>query len=218
VTKEEYLAELRRHLKVGPLTKRRIVRELESHIDDATGQGEAEQRAIADLGPPAVVAASFQRPRARVGWTALAAVALMAVTALLVVKAAGGTQRGARAAASPSPDWCGEGWDCTLIYDSVTVRPETPCLQRYLSFPEHLSRSMIQRAKAIRIEGETLTFDYGRVELVVPCNGYESFTPQRVQSYLVHNPIHGTTRIETIIHRGPYTVEPGEEIASASVS
>ena len=35
MTIEEYLAELRRRLKVGPLAKRRILREVETHLREA---------------------------------------------------------------------------------------------------------------------------------------------------------------------------------------
>ena len=59
MTIEEYLAELRRHLKVGPLAKRRILREIEAHLSDAAARDGDISRAIARFGSPEALALRF---------------------------------------------------------------------------------------------------------------------------------------------------------------
>ncbi len=68
MTIEKYLAELRQQLRVGPLAKRRIVREIEAHLLDAAHR-EGEEQAIASFGALQAVAARFTRP-ARLRWLA----------------------------------------------------------------------------------------------------------------------------------------------------
>lgn len=94
MTIDEYLAELRRHLKVGPLARRRILREIETHLVEATAQEltaghpaeQAERRAIERVGSPVDLAAPF--PRAR--WVpVLASVAVAAATAAILFGAGG---------------------------------------------------------------------------------------------------------------------------------
>jgi hypothetical protein len=63
MTIEEYLAELRRHLRVGPLARRRILQEVESHLFDAAAREGDEQMAVSSFGPPDQVAARFSHPR-----------------------------------------------------------------------------------------------------------------------------------------------------------
>jgi len=99
--------------------------------------------------------------------------------------------------------------NCTLVYDSDTIGPKEPCVQRYLAFPEHLPLSMIRHARAVTTRDEMLILHYGRVSLSIPCNGYDAFQPQHVRSYLVED--RGTVTIETLIRRGPYVVESGNK-------
>src|SRR2546423_287808 len=55
---DEYLAELRGHLRVGPITKRRILREIAAHLTDAARE-HGEEQAIERFGPPEVIASRF---------------------------------------------------------------------------------------------------------------------------------------------------------------
>jgi hypothetical protein len=94
---EEYLAELSRHLRVGPLAKRRILREVEAHLQDTvrheTAEGassqEAERRALARLGPPQELALRFaangRGPRLRLGAIGVAAAGACIAAVLAVV-------------------------------------------------------------------------------------------------------------------------------------
>ena len=63
MTIEEYLAELRRHLKVGPLAKRRILREVETHLREAAEREGDEWAAVAAFGSAEATAARFARRR-----------------------------------------------------------------------------------------------------------------------------------------------------------
>jgi hypothetical protein len=71
VSAEEYLAALRRTLRVGPFAKRRILREIDAHLVDAIRREEvggatrtvAERRAIACFGDPRILAARFSEGR-----------------------------------------------------------------------------------------------------------------------------------------------------------
>jgi hypothetical protein len=63
VTIAEYLVELRRHLRVGPLARRRILREVEAHLVDSAGREGSEESAVASFGPPEVVAARLSSLR-----------------------------------------------------------------------------------------------------------------------------------------------------------
>jgi hypothetical protein len=84
VTIEGYLAELRQCLRLGPLAKRRILREVDEHLRQAARRDEGEERAIASFGSPAEVAARFARPRRYVPRAAGASlVAVLAVTAIV---------------------------------------------------------------------------------------------------------------------------------------
>ena len=62
---DAYLAELSRHLRVGPLRRRRILAEVEAHLTDAGG----DEEAVARFGAPEEVAGRFNelapRPRPR---------------------------------------------------------------------------------------------------------------------------------------------------------
>jgi hypothetical protein len=62
VTIEEYLDELRQHLRVGPLARRRIVREIEGHLIEAAAD-RGEDAAIAELGSPRLLARRFSDDR-----------------------------------------------------------------------------------------------------------------------------------------------------------
>jgi hypothetical protein len=86
MTIEEYLAELRRHLRAGPLTRHRILREVEAHLADAAKREEengfareqAEGRAVRRFGLPDAVAARFSPgPSRRQAALVLAGAALM---------------------------------------------------------------------------------------------------------------------------------------------
>jgi hypothetical protein len=91
VTVEEYLAELRHHLRVGPLTKRRILREVREHLEDATqaDREAAEGRAIERLGAPVDLAARFGDRRRRIGFAVAFAVVIAAVGGTAVGLAVG---------------------------------------------------------------------------------------------------------------------------------
>ncbi len=85
---EDYLRELRRHLRVGPLAKRRILREIEAHLVDAA-EREGEEPAIAAFGSPREVAMRFagrsRRPALLVGAVAsgLAGASALAIVLML---------------------------------------------------------------------------------------------------------------------------------------
>jgi hypothetical protein len=61
MTIDKYLAELRRHLNVNPLAKRRILREIAAHLADAAERDGDEHRAVLSLGSPAELATRFAR-------------------------------------------------------------------------------------------------------------------------------------------------------------
>jgi HAAS len=61
MTIEGYLRELRRHLKVGPLAKRRILSEVEAHLREAAEEGGDEQAAVARFGAPSDLASGLGR-------------------------------------------------------------------------------------------------------------------------------------------------------------
>jgi hypothetical protein len=66
---ERYLAELSRHLRVGPLRRRRILAEVRAHLEDAGG----DEDAVARFGAPAEVAARFNELRRPTPWLAVLA-------------------------------------------------------------------------------------------------------------------------------------------------
>ena len=64
---ERYLTELSRHLRVGPLRRRRILAEVEAHLEDAGG----DEDAIAEFGPPEELAAGFNELHRPAPWLAV---------------------------------------------------------------------------------------------------------------------------------------------------
>jgi hypothetical protein len=90
MTIEAYLAELRRHLRVGPLAKRRILHEVETHLRDAADRGGGERGAVAAFGSPETVAARFM-PRRLPRSLALVAAATTAVGVAVTAFAVFGT-------------------------------------------------------------------------------------------------------------------------------
>ena len=94
MTAEEYLRGLRRALRVGPLARRRIVRELEAHLADTVAHelaagataAETERRAIARLGDPDSLP-DFPARRVRPRYKLAAAVASIAVAGAAVALA-----------------------------------------------------------------------------------------------------------------------------------
>lgn len=100
MTSDEYMAVLRRSLRVGPLERRRILRELEAHLVDAVRREEAagvarpaaERRAIARLGEPGNLAARFSEERGSVRhWSISAGLAAAASIASALVLVFDGT-------------------------------------------------------------------------------------------------------------------------------
>jgi hypothetical protein len=82
MTIEEYLAELRRCLRVGPFRKRRIVREIEAHLVEAASD-RGEDAATTELGSPRLLARRFKRGRPSRGrWAAAAVLAALALGAV----------------------------------------------------------------------------------------------------------------------------------------
>jgi hypothetical protein len=85
MTIDEYLAELRRRLRAGPLAKRRILREVEAHLRDAAEREGDERAAVAAFGPAGALVGRFAPPRRiapRVLFAALAAASTAAAIAL----------------------------------------------------------------------------------------------------------------------------------------
>jgi hypothetical protein len=86
-----YLRARRRELNLGPLRKRRILREIEAHlldaVEDALTKGgrrlESERVAVERLGPPELVAEQFTRKRRY--WPAAAFASLAVAAAAAVV-------------------------------------------------------------------------------------------------------------------------------------
>lgn len=190
MTIDEYLRELREHLRVSAFVRRRIVRELEAHIHDATraAREDAERTAIARLGPAPDVAALFPSGRGRRWWARSAGAGLAAVGALvLALELSAGGHLPIRILRGFNDGHLACHAGCRVIYDSARVNPHTPCLQRYLSSPTHLSAFEIGKAKSIRAARGSLFLNYGHVELVVPCGGVGSALspPARVMGYLV---------------------------------
>jgi hypothetical protein len=99
MTIEEYLAELRRHLRGSPLAKRRILREVETHLSEAAKR-DGVQSAIASFGLPEEIARRFDRRRVpwRLG-AVVVAVVLLAGTAAVLFVTVGGSKRPTRHAA-----------------------------------------------------------------------------------------------------------------------
>ena len=64
---ERYLAELSRQLRVGRLRRRRILEEVETHLQDAGGDADA----VARFGPPEEVAARFNELHRPTPWPAV---------------------------------------------------------------------------------------------------------------------------------------------------
>jgi hypothetical protein len=119
MTIEEYLAELRRHLRVGPLAKRRILREIESHLAEAAAK-RGENAAIAELGPPGALARRFEDEQGtslRGRWTAGAGLAAVVATAVVVPVV---VLTGGKGSHPPAP--LGDGTIAAL--DANPARPE----------------------------------------------------------------------------------------------
>jgi len=100
MTVDEYLRELKRHLRVGALAKRRIVREVETHLAEAVAiQG--QEQAIASFGRPDEIAAHFA-PASRARWL-LPIGGLIAAGAVAVATIYGNTTANPRVAAGKVP-------------------------------------------------------------------------------------------------------------------
>lgn len=90
---DEYLAELRRSLRGGPVARRRILSEIRAHLEDALRQeqaagyesAEAERRAVARVGQAEVLAAAFSKKPRRNGGAARGRVIGATVSAACVV-------------------------------------------------------------------------------------------------------------------------------------
>lgn len=149
---DSYLAELHHHLRGRPLAKRRILREIEAHLEDAirremeegVSRDEAERRAIDRLGPADELGQRFHEGGGRMRAAGLALAAAAACAAIGfgaafgsegVTSSAGGpkTVTFARAAISLESDesgnsvvtlTCERGMDGVVTH-SVTVHTVT---------------------------------------------------------------------------------------------
>lgn len=59
MTSQEYLKQVARHLKCSPVKKREIVRQLDSHIEIALGEGRELTDVLEEMGEPQTLAAEF---------------------------------------------------------------------------------------------------------------------------------------------------------------
>ncbi len=176
MTIEEYLAELRRHLRVGPLAKRRIVREIESHLSDASlhARVEAENKAIEQLGTPEDVAGRFPRRAVAARWVAIAAALLVtggAATALVLVLGSG-IRPGSHVKAAPLVD-CTHG--CRTLLGPSTSPAAKRCFENYLASPTRRPISEIGKPTGISVRKGSLVLAYRvrsrrrGLEVVAPC-------------------------------------------------
>ena len=94
MTIEGYLVELRRHLRVGPLTRQCILREVEAHLMDSAERRGSEESAVESFGPPEVVAArlsSLRRYPLRRFGPSLGAAAALATAFVALLDGVSGT-------------------------------------------------------------------------------------------------------------------------------
>ena len=108
---DRYLAELSRHLRVGPLRRRRILAEVEAHLQDAGG----DEDAIASFGAAADVATRFNELRRPTPWLAV----LAPLTGIVVVF---GAVQGLESHIPPAPWPEGEApASLDTLFDFATV-------------------------------------------------------------------------------------------------
>ena len=127
MTIAEYLVELRRHLRVGPFAKRRILREIEAHLIDSAARTGSEGDAVASFGSPELVAARLSAPPLRLG-ASLGVVAVLGTGLVALLSGISGTT------GISGMTWAARLGRCTIIElksvqgrgRSVVVLPETP--------------------------------------------------------------------------------------------
>ncbi len=174
MTIAEYLAALRRSLRVGPLAKRRILREIEAHLLDAADheelagidRGEAERAAVERLGPADLVAARFSSaPLPWFGAGIALGAAVTAVVGAIFVSVKGAPTISLKRSAITFTDSAGSSREGSAT-STITYRVNSGQITR---------GSSVVRVPGV--SGRTLTFTYtgpsggfnqGVVEIAVP--------------------------------------------------